>query len=59
MSIRLDKEVTALLQETAEAAGISKAEVIRRAVLEYCPRTLRKMKPYDLVRDLLERAGSG
>jgi predicted transcriptional regulator len=59
MSIRLDKETTALLEETAEAVGISKAEVIRRSVLEYCPRTLNRMKPYDLIRDLLEKRGSG
>ncbi len=58
-SIRLDEEVMALLEETAEAVGISKAEVIRRSLLEYCPTTLQKMKPYDLIHDLLERDGSG
>jgi len=61
ISVRLDKETEALLEETAAALGTSKAWVIKESLGEYCPKALvRKRKtPYELIRDIAGRRGSG
>jgi predicted transcriptional regulator len=60
-SIRLDKETEALLEQTAAALGTSKAAVIKESLAQYCPKALAKKgkTPYDLIRDLAGRHGSG
>jgi hypothetical protein len=61
MSVRLDRETEALLEEASEALGTSKARVIKESLAEYCPKVLRKKRkrPYELIRDIAGRKGSG
>lgn len=61
MSVRLDKETESLLEKTARVTRTSKAEVIKRSLHRYCPSILeeRKKHPYNLIKDLLDKAGSG
>jgi hypothetical protein len=61
ISVRLDKETEAMLAETAEALGTSKAWVIKESLGVYCPRVLakRRKRPYDLVADIAGGSGSG
>jgi|DewCreStandDraft_4_1066084.scaffolds.fasta_scaffold89710_2 hypothetical protein len=60
-SIRLDEKTESLLDQTAFVLQTTKTEIIRRSLLEYCSRILRKKQkpPYELIRDLLESEGSG
>jgi len=61
ISVRLDKETEALLEQTAEALGTSKASVIKESLGAYCPKALaaKRKRPYDLIRDISGRHGSG
>jgi len=61
LSVRLDKKTEALLEETASVLNTSKAEVIKKSLSDYCTRVLteRRIRPYELIRDLLGRGGSG
>jgi predicted transcriptional regulator len=61
LSVRLDKKTESLLQETASTLKTSKAEVVKQSLSDYCVRVLteRRKQPYDLIRDLLDRRGSG
>ena len=61
LSVRLDKKIEELLDETAEALKTTKTEVIKRSLSEYCPRVLvrKRKRPYELIEDLLGRGGSG
>jgi predicted transcriptional regulator len=61
LSVRLDKKTESLLEETASALKTSKAEVIKNSLSDYCSRVLteRHKRPYDLIKDLLGREGSG
>jgi predicted transcriptional regulator len=61
LSVRLDKKTESLLEQTASTLRTSKAEVIKKSLSDYCARVLteRRKRPYDLIKDLLGRAGSG
>ncbi len=61
ISVRLDKQTEALLEETAEALGTSKAQVIKESLGAYCPKALarNRKRPYELLRDMAGRHGSG
>ena len=61
LSVRLDKETEALLKETASVLRTTKAQVIKESLSDYCTRVLSKERhrPYDLIRDLLGKEGSG
>jgi len=61
VSVRLDKKIELLLKETSSLLRTSKAEVIKRSLSEYCPKILkeRRKHPYELIKDLLEKGGSG
>jgi hypothetical protein len=61
LSVRLDKETESLLEETASILKTSKAEVIKKSLSDYCTRVLteRRKRPYDLIKDLLGKEGSG
>jgi hypothetical protein len=61
ISVRLDKKTEAMLEEAAEALGTSKASVIRESLAEYCPKALarRRKNPYELIKDIAGRKGSG
>jgi hypothetical protein len=61
LSVRLDKKTESLLEQTASALKTSKAEVIKRSLSDYCGRILteKRKHPYELIKDLLDKGGSG
>jgi hypothetical protein len=61
LSVRLDKKTESLLEQTASTLKTSKAEVIKQSLSDYCARVLteRRKRPYDLIKDLVGRGGSG
>jgi len=61
LSVRLDKKTESLLEQTASTLKASKAEVIKRSLSDYCARILteKRKRPYELIRDLLDKGGSG
>jgi len=61
LSVRLDKETESLLEKTASALKTSKAEVIKQSLSDYCARVLseRRKQPYEVIKDLIEKGGSG
>jgi pantothenate kinase-related protein Tda10 len=61
LSVRLDKKIDSLLKQTASTLHTSKAEVIKQSLLDYCARVLaeKRKRPYDLIKDLIGREGSG
>ncbi len=61
LSVRLDKETESLLEKTASALKTSKAEVIKQSLSDYCARVLseRRKQPYEIIKDLIEKGGSG
>ncbi len=61
ISVRLDKKTEAMLEETAQALETSKASIIKESLTEYCPKVLAKKRkrPYELIRDIAGRKGSG
>jgi pantothenate kinase-related protein Tda10 len=61
ISVRLDKKTEAMLDEVAQALGTSKASIIKESLAEYCPKVLAKKRkrPYELIRDIAGREGSG
>ena len=61
MSVRLDRKTETLLEETASILKTSKTEVIKQSLSDYCPRVLseRRKQPYELIKDLIEKGGSG
>jgi hypothetical protein len=50
-----------LLEQTASTLNTSKAEVIKKSLSDYCGRVLteKRKRPYDLIKDLLDKEGSG
>lgn len=61
ISVRVEKETEILLEETSRVLKTTKAQVIKRSLMEFCPRVLRekRRRPYDLFVDLLGKVGSG
>lgn len=61
LSVRLDKKTESLLEQTASALKTSKAEVIKQSLSDYCARILteKRKRPYELIKDLLDKGGSG
>jgi len=61
LSVRLDKKTESLLEKTASALKTSKAEVIKQSLSDYCARVLseRRKQPYEVIKDLIEKGGSG
>jgi hypothetical protein len=59
--IRLDKKTELLLEKAASILKTSKNQVIKQSLLNYCPRVLieRRRRPYELIKDLLGKEGSG
>jgi hypothetical protein len=53
MTLRTDEELDAALTELAEREGISKQEVVRRAVLERRDRTSHRARVDAIVSDVL------
>ena len=61
LSVRLDKKTESLLEQTASTLKTSKTEVIKQSLSDYCARVLteRRKRPYDLIKDLIGKVGSG
>ena len=61
LSVRLDKKTESLLEQTASTLKTSKAEVIKQSLSDYCGRILteKRKRPYELIKDLLGKGGSG
>jgi hypothetical protein len=61
LSVCLDKKTESLLEQTASTLKTSKAEVIKQSLSDYCARILteKRKRPYELIKDLLDRGGSG
>jgi pantothenate kinase-related protein Tda10 len=61
LSVRLDKKTESLLEQTASTLKTSKAEVIKQSLSDYCARILteKRKRPYELIKDLLGKEGSG
>jgi hypothetical protein len=57
MTLRTDEELETALTELAKAEGISKQEVIRRAVLERHQRSDRGARLEAVAEEMLERWG--
>jgi hypothetical protein len=59
--VRLDKRTESLLEKTASTLKTSKTEVIKQSLSDYCARVLteRRKRPYEIIKDLLGKAGSG
>lgn len=60
-SVRLDKKTESLLEETAKITKVSKAEIIKLSIQQYCPPVLeeKKRRPFELIKDLIDKTGSG
>jgi len=61
LSVRLDKKTESLLEQTASTLKTSKAKVIKQSLSDYCGRILteKRKRPYELIKDLLGKGGSG
>ena len=61
LSVRLDKKTESLLEQTASVLKTTKAEVVKQSLSDYCARILteKRKRPYDLIKDLLDKGGSG
>jgi len=61
LSVRLDKKTESLLEQTASKLKTSKAEVIKQSLSDYCGRILieKRKRSYELIKDLLDKRGSG
>ena len=49
------------VNDIEQLKALSKAEVIKQSLSDYCPRVLteKRKRPYDLIKDLLDKGGSG
>ncbi len=60
-SARLDKETEALLKKAAEYAGVTKSQLVRESIREYCARIVEEKKrtPWEIYQSLQPIGGSG
>jgi Arc/MetJ-type ribon-helix-helix transcriptional regulator len=61
ISVRLDKRTERMLEETAKILRTNRSEVIKKSLSEFCSHALKekRKRPYELIEDLLGKAGSG
>lgn len=61
LSVRLDEETRTILERTAKALRISKTDVVKKSIRDYCDRALKEKskKPYELIKDLVGKEASG
>jgi hypothetical protein len=61
ISVPLNKKTVSLLEETAKLFHISKSEVIKHSLSDYCSKILEEKhrQPYELIKDFLGKGGSG
>jgi Arc/MetJ-type ribon-helix-helix transcriptional regulator len=60
-STRLDKETEALLKKASECAGVTKSELVRESIREYCAKIVEKKQrtPWEIYRSIHVSGGSG
>jgi len=60
-STRLDKETEALLKKAAECAGVTKSELVRESIREYCAKIVEQKQrtPWEIYQAIHKSGGSG
>ncbi len=60
-STRLDKETEAVLQKAATTLGVTRSQIVRESVKEYCVKILkqRKKSPWEIYESIHKPGGSG
>lgn len=60
-STRLDKQTLEVLEKAAELLGITKSQVVRESVREYCTKVISKKKktPWQIYQAVCSGEGSG
>lgn len=60
-SARLDKETEDLLKKAAEYTGVSKSQLVRESIREYCTKVVEEKKrtPWEIYQSLQPTEGSG
>jgi Arc/MetJ-type ribon-helix-helix transcriptional regulator len=60
-STRLDKETEALLKKAAEYKGVTKSEMVRESIREYCARVVEQKQrtPWEIYQSIQKSGGSG
>lgn len=60
-STRLDKETEAVLQKAAATLGVTRSQIVRESVKEYCVKILkqRKKSPWEIYESIHKPGGSG
>jgi hypothetical protein len=60
-SVRLDPETEELLIATAKTLNVTKTDVVKASIRDFCFKILQKKsnRPYDLISDLVGKESSG
>ncbi|MGD2186830.1 MAG: hypothetical protein PVI71_11915 [Desulfobacterales bacterium] len=60
-SVRLDPETEELLIATAKTLNVTKTDVVKASIRDFCFKILHKKsnRPYDLISDLVGKESSG
>ncbi len=60
-STRLDKQTEHILQKAAASSGVTKSQIVRESIKEYCKKILREKKktPWEIYQSIHEQGGSG
>ena len=60
-SVRLDPETEELLITTANTLNVTKTDVVKASIRDFCIKILQKKsnRPYDLISDLVGKESSG
>jgi len=60
-STRLDKETEALLKKAAEYKGVTKSEMVRESIREYCAKIVEQKQrtPWEIYQSIHKAGGSG
>lgn len=60
-STRFDKETEAVLKKAAGVLGMTKSEIVRNSVREYCERVIKEKKktPWEIYEPIHAAGGSG
>ncbi len=61
ISVRLGNEIESELEKTAKLLHTTKSNIIKRSLKEFCSgiREEKEKSPYELIKDLLDKEGSG
>ncbi|RME63597.1 MAG: CopG family transcriptional regulator [Nitrospirae bacterium] len=60
ISINLDRETEKMLEQISKNLGITKTEIIKNAIKNYCAQHMHeKSTAYELTKDLIGVAGTG